>query len=117
MIRLTCRNPNSEGKNMIGVSDLIGTSLRMSLTGLIVGEVRGGEALYMLQAMNTGHIGSISTGHANSCKDAFSRLETMVLMECEMPLMSIRKQIADALDIVICLARIDGKGLLQKFPR
>ncbi|MDD3094361.1 MAG: ATPase, T2SS/T4P/T4SS family [Clostridia bacterium] len=109
VIRLVCRNPNSEGKGKIDIGDLIKSSLRMRPDRIIVGEVRGGETLYMLQAMNTGHIGSISTGHANSCKDAFSRLETMVLMECDMPLLSIRKQICNALDIIICLGRINGK--------
>jgi len=109
VIRLVCRNPNSEGKGKIDIGLLIKSSLRMRPDRIIVGEVRGGETLYMLQAMNTGHIGSISTGHANSCKDAFSRLETMVLMECDMPLISIRKQICNALDIVICLGRINGK--------
>lgn len=112
IVRLVCRNPNSEGKGKIGIGNLIRSSLRMRPDRIIVGEVRGGETLYMLQAMNTGHIGSISTGHANSCKDAFSRLETMVLMECDMPLLAIRKQICDALDLVICLGRLGGKRLV-----
>lgn len=109
IVRLVCRNPNSEGKGEVDMAQLIRSSLRMRPDRIIVGEVRGSEALYMLQAMNTGHLGSISTGHANSCKDAFSRLETMVLGECDMPLYSIRKQIADALDLVISLERFQGK--------
>lgn len=112
IIRLVCRNSNSEGQGSIGIDSLIRSSLRMRPDRIIVGEVRGGETLYMLQAMNTGHIGSISTGHANSCNDAFSRLETMVLMECDMPLLAIRKQIYDALDLIICLGRINGKRLV-----
>jgi len=114
IIRLTCRNPNNEGKGEISMDSLIRASLRMRPDRIIVGEIRGKEALYMLQAMNTGHIGSISTGHANSCKDAFSRIETMVLMECDMPFLAIRKQIYDAIDIVISLQRIDGKRVLTE---
>ena len=96
------------------MDSLIRASLRMRPDRIIVGEIRGKEALYMLHAMNTGHIGSISTGHANSCKDAFSRIETMVLMECDMPFLAIRKQIYDAIDIVISLQRIDGKRVLTE---
>lgn len=117
IIRLTCRNPNSDGKGEIGIDSLIRASLRMRPDRIIVGEIRGREALYMLQAMNTGHIGSISTGHANSCKDAFSRIETMVLMECDMPFLSIRKQIYDAIDIVISLQRINGKRVLNEIAQ
>lgn len=117
IIRLTCRNPNNEGKGEISIDSLIRASLRMRPDRIIVGEIRGKEALYMLQAMNTGHIGSISTGHANSCKDAFSRIETMVLMECDMPFMAIRKQIYDAIDIVISLQRINGKRVLTEIAQ
>lgn len=117
IIRLTCRNPNNEGKGEISIDSLIRASLRMRPDRIIVGEIRGKEALYMLQAMNTGHIGSISTGHANSCKDAFSRIETMVLMECDMPFMAIRKQIYDAIDIIISLQRINGKRVLTEIAQ
>ncbi|MFA5341768.1 MAG: ATPase, T2SS/T4P/T4SS family [Clostridia bacterium] len=117
IIRLTCRNPNSEGQGEVGIDNLIRASLRMRPDRIIVGEIRGKEALYMLQAMNTGHIGSISTGHANSCQDAFSRIETMVLMECDMPFISIQKQIFDAIDIVISLQRINGRRVLTEITQ
>lgn len=110
LIRLECRQANTEGENAVTIRDLIKTSLRMRPDRIVVGEVRGAEALDMLQAMNTGHDGSLSTGHANSPKDMFSRLETMVLTGCDMPLNAIRKQIASALDIMVHLGRMrDGQ--------
>ena len=104
--RLETRNANTEGKGEIRMKDLIKTALRMRPERIIVGEVRGEEALDMLQAMNTGHDGSMSTGHANSTKDMLSRLETMVLMAAPFPLEAIKKQIASALDIIIFLSRL-----------
>lgn len=108
-VRLETRNPNTEGKGQITIRDLIRTSLRMRPDRIIVGEVRGGEALDMLQAMNTGHDGSLSTGHANSTHDLLSRLETMVLSGANLPLDAIRQQIASALDIIVQLARLRDK--------
>lgn len=104
--RLETRNANTEGKGEIHMKALIKTSLRMRPERIIVGEVRGEEALDMLQAMNTGHDGSMSTGHANSTSDMLSRLETMVLMAAPLPLEAIKKQIASALDIIIFLSRL-----------
>jgi pilus assembly protein CpaF len=104
--RLETRNANTEGRGEISMKSLIKTSLRMRPERIIVGEVRGGEALDMLQAMNTGHDGSMSTGHANSTADMLSRLETMVLMAAPLPLEAIKKQIASALDIIIFLSRL-----------
>ena len=107
LVKLETRNSNSSGKGSITIRDLIKTSLRMRPERIIVGEVRGAEALYMLQAMNTGHDGSLSTGHANSTVDMLSRLETMVLMGAEgLPLEAIRQQIASAVDIIIHLSRL-----------
>lgn len=109
LVCLETRNANTEGKGEITVRDLIRTSLRMRPDRIIVGEVRGAEALDMLQAMNTGHDGSLSTGHANTTRDMLSRLETMVLSGSPFPVEVIRKQIASAIDIIIHLARIrDG---------
>jgi pilus assembly protein CpaF len=109
LVSLETRNVNSAGKGEVTIRDLIKTSLRMRPDRIIVGEVRGAEALDMLQAMNTGHDGSLSTGHANSTIDMFSRLETMVLSGALLPLEVIRKQIAAALDIVVHLGRLrDG---------
>ncbi|ABN52571.1 MAG TPA: CpaF family protein [Hungateiclostridium thermocellum] len=110
IVRLETRNANTEGKGEITIRDLIRTSLRMRPERIIVGEVRGKEALDMLQAMNTGHDGSLSTGHANSTKDMLSRLETMVLSGAEMPLEAIRQQIASAIDIIIHLGRLRDKS-------
>ena len=110
LVRLEVRNANVEGKNAVHMKDLIRSSLRMRPTRIIVGEVRGEEALDMLQAMNTGHDGSLSTGHANSCKDMLSRLETMVLMGMELPLPAIRSQIASGIDILIHLGRMRDKS-------
>lgn len=106
LVRLETRNANTEGKGEIPMKTLIKTSLRMRPERIIVGEVRGEEALDMLQAMNTGHDGSMSTGHANSTKDMLSRLETMVLMAAPLPLEAIKKQIASAIDIMIFLSRL-----------
>jgi pilus assembly protein CpaF len=105
LVRLETRNSNTEGKGEITIRDLIRASLRMRPERIIVGEVRGAEALDMLQAMNTGHDGSISTGHSNSTADMLSRLETMVLSGSAMPLEAIRQQISSAIDIIVHLAR------------
>lgn len=109
IVRMETRNANTEGKGAITIRDLIKTSLRMRPERIIVGEVRGAEALDMLQAMNTGHDGSLSTGHANSAVDMLSRLETMVLTGAEIPLEAIRKQIASAIDIIVHLSRLRDK--------
>ncbi len=106
LIRMETRNSNLEGKGAISIGELIRACLRMRPDRIIVGEVRGEEALYMLQAMNTGHDGSLSTGHANSAKDMLSRLETMVLMGVDMPLTAIRQQIGSAIDIFVHLGRM-----------
>lgn len=105
LVSLETRNANTEGKGEISIRDLIRSSLRMRPNRIVVGEVRGGEALDMLQAMNTGHEGSVSTGHSNNCQDTISRLETMVLSAAELPLSVIRGQIASAIDIMIHLSR------------
>ena len=110
IVRLETRNANSEGKGRITIRELIKTSLRMRPERIIVGEVRGEEALDMLQAMNTGHDGSLSTGHANSAADMLKRLETMVLAAAPLPLEAVRQQIASAIDIVIHLARLRDKS-------
>lgn len=110
IIRMEARQANSEGSNEITIRDLIKTSLRMRPDRIIVGEVRGEETLDMLQAMNTGHDGSMSTGHANSPKDMLSRLETMVLTGMDMPLPAIRAQIASGIDIIIHLGRLRDKS-------
>jgi pilus assembly protein CpaF len=110
LVRLETRNANMEGKGEITIRDLIKSSLRMRPERIVVGEVRGAEALDMLQAMNTGHDGSLSTGHANSTKDMLSRLETMVLTGAIIPLEAIRQQIASAVDIIIQLSRLRDKS-------
>lgn len=110
LVRLETKNANVEGKGQISIRDLIKTSLRMRPDRIIVGEVRGPEALDMLQAMNTGHDGSLSTGHANSSKDILTRLETMVLMGADFPLDAIRQQIASALDIIVHLGRLRDRS-------
>ena len=97
-------------KRDITIRDLIKASLRMRPDRIIVGEVRGSEAIDMLQALNTGHDGSLSTGHANSCNDMFTRLETMVLMGMDLPLMAIRRQIASGIDIVVHLGRLRDRS-------
>ncbi len=106
LVRLETRNANVEGCKAVSIRDLIKTALRMRPDRIVVGEVRGDEAIDLLMAMNTGHNGSLSTGHANSSFDMLSRLETMVLMEMEMPLPAIRRQIASAVDIIIHLGRL-----------
>ena len=106
LIRLETRTANIEGVREITIRDLIRTSLRMRPNRIIVGECRGAEALDMLQAMNTGHDGSISTGHANSSRDMLNRLETMVLMGMDLPLSAIRGQIASGIQILVHLGRL-----------
>lgn len=111
LVRLETRNANASGAGEITIRDLIKSSLRMRPERIVVGEVRGGEALDMLQAMNTGHDGSLSTGHANSTQDMLSRLETMVLQGAAgLPLEAIRQQIASAVDIIIHLSRLRDKS-------
>lgn len=111
LISLETRNANSSGKGEVTIRELIRSALRMRPDRIIVGEVRGEEALDMLQAMNTGHDGSLSTGHANSTRDMLSRLETMVLQgNAGLPLMAIRQQIASALDVIIHLSRLRDKS-------
>jgi pilus assembly protein CpaF len=105
LVSLETRNANSEGKGQIGIRELIRASLRMRPNRIIVGEVRGAEALDMLQAMNSGHEGSLSTGHSNGARDMISRLETMVLSGADLPVTVVRQQIASALDIIIHLSR------------
>ncbi len=110
VVTLESRPPNLEGKGAITIRDLVRNALRMRPDRIIVGEVRGGEALDMLQAMNTGHDGSLTTGHANSPRDMLSRLETMVLMAgMDLPVRAIRDQIASAIDLIIQQSRFrDG---------
>ena len=110
IVRMETRNANTEGKGEITIRDLIKSSLRMRPERIVVGEVRGAEALDMLQAMNPGHDGSLSTGHANSPKDMLSRLETMVLTGADFPMDAIRQQIAAAIDIVVHLGRMSDKS-------
>lgn len=111
LVSLETRNANASGAGQITIRDLIKSSLRMRPERIVVGEVRGGEALDMLQAMNTGHDGSLSTGHANSTEDMLSRLETMVLQgSAGLPLEAIRQQIASAVDIIIHLSRLRDKS-------
>lgn len=111
LISLETRNANSSGKGEVTIRELIRSALRMRPDRIIVGEVRGEEALDMLQALNTGHDGSLSTGHANSTRDMLSRLETMVLQgNAGLPLMAIRQQIASALDVIIHLSRLRDKS-------
>ena len=109
IVRLETRNANVEGCKPVTIRDLIKTSLRMRPDRVIVGEVRGGEAIDMMQCLNTGHDGSMSTGHANSSADMLSRLETMALMGMELPLQAIRRQIASGLDIIVHLGRLRDK--------
>ena len=111
LVSLETRNANASGAGQITIRDLIKSSLRMRPERIVVGEVRGGEALDMLQAMNTGHDGSLSTGHANSTEDMLSRLETMVLQgSAGLPLEAIRQQIASAVDIIVHLSRLRDKS-------
>lgn len=110
LVSLEARNANIEGTGAVTIRDLIKAALRMRPTRIIVGEVRSAEAIDMLQAMNTGHDGSLSTGHANSPKDMLSRLETMVLMGMKLPLPAIQRQIASALDLIVHLGRLRDKS-------
>ena len=110
IVRMETRNANVEGVMPITIRDLIRTALRMRPDRIIVGECRGAETLDMLSAMNTGHDGSLSTGHANSCRDMLSRMETMVLMGQELPLSAIRSQIASGINIIIQLGRLRDKS-------
>jgi len=109
LVTLEARNANLEGEREISIRDLIKTALRMRPDRIVVGEVRGAEAIDMLQAMNTGHDGSLSTGHANSPADMLNRLETMVLMGMDIPLAAVRRQIASGVDLIVHLGRLrDG---------
>ena len=110
LVRLETRTANSQGEGVIGIGDLIRASLRMNPDRIIVGEVRGKEALELLNSFNTGHDGGLSSAHANSPKDMLARLETMVLMGADLPLAAIRSQIASALDILIHLGRVGDRS-------
>ena len=110
LVRLEAKMANMEGAVSVTIRDLIKSALRMRPDRIIVGEVRGGEAMDMLQALNTGHEGSLSTAHANSARDMLSRLETMVLMGVDLPLEAIRRQIASGVDILVHLGRMRDKS-------
>ena len=110
LVSLEARGANTEGSGEVAIRDLIKTALRMRPDRIVVGEVRGAEAIDMLQALNTGHDGSLSTGHANSPKDMLSRLETMVLMGMDLPLPAIQRQIASGIDIIVHLGRLRDKS-------
>ncbi|MCC8151955.1 MAG: CpaF family protein [Lachnospiraceae bacterium] len=110
LVRLEARSSNGNGSREISIRDLIRTALRMRPDRIIVGEIRGGEALDMLQSLNTGHDGSLSTGHANSSEDMLSRMETMVLMAMDLPMEAIRRQIASGIDILVHLGRLRDKN-------
>lgn len=110
LVRLETRVENRDGSREISMRDLIRASLRMRPDRILVGEVRGAEALEMLQAMNTGHDGSVSTGHGNSPRDMVTRLETMVLMAADLPLAAVRNQIASALELMVHLGRMRDKS-------
>lgn len=110
LVSLETRNANTEGRGEISIRDLIRSSLRMRPNRIVVGEVRGSEALDMLQAMNTGHDGSLSTGHANSTRDMISRLETMVLSGADLPVSVVRQQISSAIDIFVHLSRLRDRS-------
>lgn len=110
LVRLECRQANIEKSQEITIGDLLKTCLRMRPSRIIVGEVRSGEAAQLLQAVNVGNDGSLSTIHANSCKDMVSRLETMVLMGMDLPVPVIRRQIASGFDIFIHLGRMRDKS-------
>ncbi len=113
---LESRPPNLEGQGAISIRDLVRNSLRMRPDRIVIGEVRGAEALDMLQAMNTGHDGSLATGHSNSPRDMLSRLETMVLLAgVELPIKAIRDQISGAIDLIIQQSRLkDGSRKIVK---
>lgn len=110
LVRLETRNANMDGAREITIRDLIKSALRMRPDRIIVGEVRSSEAIDMLQALNTGHDGSLSTGHANSSNDMLTRLETMVLMGMDLPLAAVRRQIASGVDIIVHLGRLRDKS-------
>lgn len=110
LVRLECRNANVEGKNAITIRDLIKSSLRMRPDRIVVGEIRDSAAIDLLAAYNTGHDGSLSTGHANSVKDMLNRLEALVLQGVDMPVQAIRKQISSAIDIIVHLGRLRDKS-------
>ncbi|KZS44596.1 pilus assembly protein [Paenibacillus glucanolyticus] len=110
LVSLETRNANTEGRGEIAMRDLIRSSLRMRPNRIVVGEVRGSEALDMLQAMNTGHDGSLSTGHANSTQDMISRLETMVLSSADLPISVVRQQISSAIDVFVHLSRLRDRS-------
>ena len=110
LVRLEARRPNAEGGGEVTIRDLIRASLRMRPNRIIVGEVRGAETIDMLQSLNTGHDGSLSTGHGNSPQDMLSRLETMVLMGLSIPIPAIRRQIASGIDIMVHLSRMRDKS-------
>lgn len=110
LVRMETRNANVEGCREISIRDLIRSSLRMRPDRIIVGEVRGPEAIDMMQCLNTGHDGSMSTGHANSAADMLSRLETMILMGMDLPLAAIRQQIASGIDVIVHLGRMRDKS-------
>ncbi len=109
LVRLEARNANVEGSGEITLRDLLRASLRMRPSRIIVGEVRGSEAIDMLQSLNTGHCGA-SSGHSNSPRDMLSRLETMVLMGMDLPLPAIQRQIASAIDVIVHLGRLRDKS-------
>lgn len=109
LVRLEARNANVEGKNQVTIRDLVKSSLRMRPDRVVVGEIRDAAAIDLLSAMNTGHDGSLSTGHANSPRDMLNRLETLVLMGMDIPLAAVRQQIASGIDILVHLGRLrDG---------
>ena len=110
LVRMEVRNANLEGTGAITIRDLIRAALRMRPDRIIVGEVRGPETIDMIQAMSTGHKGSLSTGHSDSPEDMLRRLETMVLMGMEIPVAAIQRQIASAIDIVIHIGRLRDKS-------
>lgn len=110
IVRLECKNANVQGKGEVSIRQLIKASLRMRPNRIIVGEVRGGEVLDMIQAMNTGHDGSLSTGHGNSTEGMLSRLEAMFLQAADFPIEAIRSQIAEAIDIIVHLGRLPDKS-------
>ncbi|WP_090977812.1 CpaF family protein [Paenibacillus sp. CF384] len=110
LVSLETRNANTEGKGAISMRELIRASLRMRPNRIVVGEVRGGEAIDMLAAMNTGHDGSLSTGHSNSARDMIARLETMVLSGADLPIAVIRQQISSAIDIIVHLSRLRDRS-------
>ena len=110
MLPMESQRPDKQGKGEVAIRDLVRASLRLRPDRIVVGECRGGEALDMLQAMNTGHSGSMTTLHANSSKDALSRLETMAVMSgVEMPLSAVRAQVASAVEMIVQIARFPGR--------